>query len=95
MQILLHDDCFGIESADFTKEPELHAFEVPDALNQRRLMEFLEHYQVIGRPVSVPQLETLLEVLTAAEDCGYDVNRILLHVSGEVRSTTFADRLAE
>lgn len=26
MQILLHDDCFGIESADFTKEPELHAF---------------------------------------------------------------------
>jgi len=81
MRFGLHDECFGIKQAPGRKksmEPEFHDFDAPDTLIKERLVKYMDHRLATGYPVSIPQLEALLELLTTADRFGHDINMMLL-----------------
>ena len=81
MIIVLHDMSFGIGSSygrKKTEERTFHDFDAPDSLNEKRLMDYMDHRVATGYPVTIPQVKALLELLTTAEGFGHDINLMLL-----------------
>ena len=79
--LVIHTSCFGIESSYGKKknpEPDFYNFDAPDALNEKRLMDYMEHRVAVGYPMTIPQTKALLELLTESDGFGHDINRMLL-----------------
>lgn len=84
MKLGLHNECFGIKQAPGRKksvEPEFHEFDAPDTLIKDRLIRYMDHRLAKGDPLTIPQLEALLELLTEADHFGHDINRLLLNAT--------------
>lgn len=81
MKLVLHNSSFGIEIIHGKKvinEPHFHEFDAPDTLDEKRLMDYMDHRVATGYPVTIPQLKALLELLTTADGFGHDINLMLL-----------------
>ena len=52
-------------------------FEVPDSIEERVLIRYVEHWYMAGSNVTTAQLEAIIELLIIADEQGHDVNELL------------------